>query len=249
MRSNVRFLGLVLTFAIGVSVPGASLVSTVAAIATCPIVPPIGSTVNGGLIVTGTCILNYVTVKGGIMVTTSGRLELENSYVTGGIEIDSGGELDSGHTLGSNFPTNNPSSIKGGIKFHGRDLDLYNATISGEVLVDGNGPGGEPAICGSNLSGGVTVKNITTEAFVGDPGEFLPSGCAGNLIEGSVHVIDSPGLVEIESNTLTGSVILENSTIVLAGNTIGGSVQCRNVAFLNFVDATPNTVRGAVQCP
>ena len=217
----------------------------------CPVAPPPGSVVNGGMIVTGVCILNQVTVRGGITVTATGSLELENSFVSGGIDVAPGGELDLGHTLSSNTPTNNPSSITGGIKFNGRDLDLYNATVSGEVSVDGSAPNFFPSICGSNLSGALKLQNIATTggAFIGDPGEGFPANCAGNLINGSLHVSDSVGLVEIEGNTITGSVILDNSTIELAGNTIGGSVQCTNVTFASDGDPAPNTVGGAIHCP
>jgi hypothetical protein len=227
--------------------------SNVAAKVNCPVAPPPGSTIGGGMIVTGQCILDHVTVTGGITVTSTGQLELENSIVSGGIVVQPGGELDSGHTFFSNTPTGTPSSISGGIKFtNGLDIDLYNATVTGGVVVDGVTEG-FPTICGSSISGGLTYKNITTGGYIGDPNEGFPAQCAGNRIDTSVYVINSPGLIEIEHNNISGSVVLDNARIELAGNTIGGSLTCKNgTTFFETehdgLPEPPNTVNGSNSC-
>ena len=230
--------------------------SNVGAKVNCPIAPPPGSTIGGGMIVTGVCVLDHVSVSGGITVTSTGQLRLEYSMVSGGIVVQPGGELDSGHTLSSNTPTGTPSSISGGIKFtNGKDMDLYNATVTGGVVVDGVAANFFPTICGSSISGGLTYKNIAVGrgGFIGDPGEGFPASCAGNVIDSSLYVIDSPGLVEIEANTISGSVVLDNSRIELVGNSIGGSLTCKNgtLFFSTETDGAPlppNTVGGSDTC-
>ncbi len=220
---------------------------------TCPPVPPPGSTVNGGLLVTGNCTLVNVTVNGGATVTSTGHLELERSTVNGGVTVLKGGELDSGHTIFSFVATGLPSTINGGIKYtNGFDLDLINATVSGEVSIDSNGPQSFPALCGTHFKGTVRLSNVNTGRFLlGDPGEPInfgtPTDCPANTIDGSLFVTNSK-FVEIETNTIKGSVHITNSTVELAVNKIGGSAHCKNVIFVTDGDAAPNTVRGKNTC-
>jgi hypothetical protein len=202
---------------------------------TCPVAIPAGSTVNGGLVVTGDCVLTNVTVHGGVLITSTGGLELENSSVDGGINVQAGGELDSGHTLSSGTDTFNPSTINGGVQALGpmKDLDLDNASINGNVSISGNAPGFAPYICGSSINGSVSISNVVDtpgfHANIGDPGEVVQSGpvrdCPGNTIHGSVSV-SNVQFLEIEGNTITGSVFIDSSTVDVRGNTIGGNVQC-----------------------
>jgi len=78
--------------------------------------PPPGSTVNGGLDVDGTCILDTVTVNGGITVEATGHLEIQNGTVNGGIVVLPCGELDiNATTNGAGVPTGTSSTINGGI--------------------------------------------------------------------------------------------------------------------------------------
>jgi hypothetical protein len=213
----------------------------------CPVAS--GSSVSGGLVVNGVCILDNVTVSGGILVTSGSQLEIENdSFISGGIVVQSGAELDVGHTLSSNTPTGSARSfISGGIKASNPfDIDVYNAEVAGGILIDGV-IAGTPAICGSTISGGLTLKHIDTGAYIGDPNEGYPTACAGNLIDTSVFVIDSPGLVQIEKNTISGSVNLQNSTVEVGGNTIGGSLKCINTVF-TIGEEGPNTVFGSTTC-
>ena len=80
-----------------------------AAGAICPSggVPGPGVTVFGGLEVDGNCVLNNVTIRGGVVIDAAGHLELENSVVYNGI-VDNGGELD----LGFSFLTNTDTGMR-----------------------------------------------------------------------------------------------------------------------------------------
>ena len=217
---------------------------------TCPPNPPPGSTVSGGLLVTGPCLLDHVNVTGGVVVTGTGHLELENSSVSGGITVQPGGELDSGHTMNSSFATYLPSTISGGINYmHGSDLDLVSAIISGKVTIAGSG--GQPTICDSTLSNDLVLKDITTGAFwVGDPGEpvFVNGDCPGNTIGGSLRVTNSRN-IEIEFNTINGSVSIGASNVDFRGNNVRGSASCKSSTFFSDDPPAPNTVHGSSNCP
>ena len=225
---------------------------------TCPPPPPPGSTVNGGLLVTAQCTLVDVTVNGGATVTSTGRLELERSTIRGGVDVQPGGELDSGHTSSSAVGTFLPSTIDGGVNSdHGIDIDLQNATVNGRTTIVGNAAGFSPTICKSTLNGSVTISDINSPnpffpTIVGDPGEPIQAGpvpdCPGNTINGSLFVTNSRFL-EIEGNSIDGSVFLDTSTIELAANNISGSVHCNNATFYTDGDPAPNNVGGSFDCP
>src|SRR4051812_7579168 len=125
---NMGLRRLAVTATLGAIVPCMAIVGVRAAPQnTCPPDPPPGSTVNGGLLVTGMCHLDNVRVNGGIVVTGTGQLEVENSVVNGGIDVQPGGELDVGHTLFSYTATFTPSTINGGIRVaNASDLDVEN---------------------------------------------------------------------------------------------------------------------------
>jgi hypothetical protein len=217
---------------------------------TCPPVPPPGATVHGGLVVSGACILDHVTVDGGVTVTATGHLELEhNSTVHGGVTVEAGGELDVGHTIASDTATFTPNTIDGGITFtNGSDMDLENATVHGAVsIVVSNTPNFSLSICGSALHGTLTLTGVQglagVPALVGDPGEPLFQAgphpdCLGNTIEGAVVVTNSSNL-ELEGNTIHGSVSITNSTVGFSGNTITGSTHCAQVSGVDS-DDTPS---------
>jgi hypothetical protein len=97
----------------------------------------------------------------------------------------------------------------------------------------------------------VSASNFPT--LVGDPNEFFftagpHSDCPRNTIDGSVFVTNSQNL-EIEGNSISGSVHVSNSTVELAGNTIEGSAKCQNVTVFSDGDHTPNTFGGHSNCP
>lgn len=196
---------------------------------TCPPPPPPGSTIDGGLLVTGPCTLVDVTVNGGATVTSTGHLELERSTVNGGVTVEPGGELDSGHTIFSAFATGLPSTINGGIDVtNAIDIDLINADIHGKVSI--NGAGAFPNLCGTHFHGKVELTNVTSSFRFGDPGEVIqfgtPPDCPGNTVDGSLFVSNSR--LEIEGNTISGSVHISDSTVEFAGNTFS-KAHCKNV--------------------
>ena len=216
---------------LGVLVLPAS-VGAASASTTCPPPPPPGSTVDGGLLVTGPCTLVNVTVNGGVTVTATGRLELERSTINGGITVQPGGELDSGHTISSDVATGLPSTIHGGITITiGQDVDLFNADVDGKVVVNGITPAFTPTFCGSHFHGQVELLNLTSLTRFGDPGEAFeagtPTDCPANTLDGSLFVTNSR-TVEIEGNHIAGSVHITDSTVEFAGNTFG-SAHCTNV--------------------
>jgi hypothetical protein len=174
--------------------------------------------------------------------------------VSGGVTVQSGGEFDVDHTLSSGLTTGNHSSVSGGIKFAGIDMDLIGATVTGGTTISSQGSGAIPTVCGSTLDS-LTVSGITgtfAAMPIGDPGEVLEAGpvpdCPGNTLTSSLTITNSHN-VEIESNFIGGSVHISNSTqIELAGNTIKGSAQCTNVTTATDGDAAPNTVGGSNNC-
>jgi len=224
--------------------------------------PASGSRIAGGVEVDGTCILDGVTVNGGITVDSGGHLQFTSSTVNGSISVMGCGELDvNATTNGVGAPTGTTATINGGIVLNASaactspalsDADIWTAQIHGEISVTGNyRRGGTPVICGNAITGDVMVDNLATVApakfYIGDP-DF--GGCTGNTITGALSVSNS-SLLEVESNTVGGSVLLSGSTLGLSENTIGGSLQCSNgTVFLPADHGEPsgNTVDGANSC-
>jgi hypothetical protein len=207
--------------------------------------PASGSRVSGGLEVDGVCILKNVTVNGGITVDSTGHLSQQGGTASGGINVNPNGELDvNALTLGSGAPTGTTSTINGGIRFNAgmaslSDADIWAARISGGIFFTGSLPlqgltFSFPTFCSNTINGTVTFSNVTTYAAVyfGDPGPGGgPYGCPGNSINGSLQLINTHSTAthdEFENNIINGSVVLDNSQVELNGNTIGGSVQCKN---------------------
>ena len=226
--------------------------------------PPPGSTVNGGLDVDGTCILDTVTVNGGITVEATGHLEIQNGTVNGGIVVLPCGELDiNATTNGAGVPTGTSSPINGGIVITAgtlcpagslSDADIWTAQIDGGISVTGAFPFARPFICGNEIRGGVTLNDVSTPFgfFLGDPDAPAPvlGTCPGNTIHGTLHVNNSTNL-EVESNIVGGSVLLSGSVLELNGNTINGSLRCSNGTIIvpgEPGDTQGNTVRGANTC-
>jgi hypothetical protein len=249
-----RIISLVAAAAVAGAV-SVTVASAASAAATCSGGVFTGVNVSGGLVVTGACIYHDSTISGGVTVTSTGGFEIENSSVSGGVVVQAGGEFDVDHTLSSDVTTGNHSSISGGIKFAGKDLDLVGATVTGGTTISGQGPGFVPTICDSTLAS-LTVTGVTGTFIpmpIGDPGEVIQAGpvpdCPGNTLTGSLTVTNSHN-VEIESNLVGGSVTISGSTLVeLAANTIKGSAQCTNVTSATDGDAAPNTVQGSNNCP
>lgn len=227
---------------------------------------PLQATVlSRGLEVNGECVLDHVTVSGGIVVDSGGDLEVESSTVNGDISVYPCGELDidlADHTA----PSGATSTVNGNLVIRASatctspafsDVDIWTARINGQVSVTGNYLGG-PSICGNEITGDVTFDHVTAAhpLWLGDPdGAF---GCPGNTIGGTLAVsYSSASVLEVEANTVTKSILLSGSTLELNENTIGGSLKCSNGAvILPPQDSRPgedsdpfgNTVRGANTC-
>src|ERR1700751_4684360 len=110
---------------------------------TCPPTPPPNSTVHAGLDVVGTCVVNQVTVNGGITIESGGHLQLTSSTVNGGIVTLACGEIDvNATTNGAGTPTGANSTVNGGIDITASDVcppgafsdaDIWTALIQGGI--------------------------------------------------------------------------------------------------------------------
>ena len=236
---------------------------------TCPSggTPPPGSTVNGGLDVDGVCLLDSVTVNGGILVEAGGHLQLTRSTVNGDIVALPCGELDVNAVTGNGSPTGTTSTINGGIHVAAgltcssgafSDLDIWTAQIAGDLTITGTYPTGfAPFICGNTITGSVRLEDVTVtqlgtfESTIGEPGgDTTGRVCPGNTIGGSLHMKNSSGFT-VESNTIGGSVHLSASKLELNGNTIGGSLLCSDGTVIlpsDVNDPPGNTVQGKSTC-
>ena len=229
--------------------------------------PPPGSTVNGGLDVNGTCIVDKVTVNGGITVEAGGHLQLTNGTVNGGILTLPCGEMDINATTGgSGVPTGTTSTINGGIDIVASavcttpgtfsDVDIFGAQIDGGISMTGAfAVNFFPFICGNTVKGSVNLESVTVtplgvfEGAIGDPDNALRN-CPGNTITGSFHMTKS-SVFAVKSNTIGGSVLLSGSTLELNGNTINGSLRCSDGTVIvpgEPGDPTGNTVHGKNTC-
>jgi hypothetical protein len=222
--------------------------------------PAPGSTVTGGLVVDGACILHNVTVHGGIVVLspTGGSpsgLELENCSVFDGIVVEPGAELDAGQTLGGGVsvdPTGSPNTLRGGITIDAASaFNLFGATIDGGVTVTGTLPG-NGTICADTITGDVVLTDATFTGFLAfadsDDAEpvFPTKQCTTNTITGSVDIINSQSndhnFLDFEENDITGNVVVLNSTTEFGGNTVDGNAICIGSTIINQGFGTPTDI-------
>jgi len=127
--------------------------------------PTAGTTVNGGLDVDGTCIVDHVTVNGGITVEAGGHLQFTNGTVNGGIVDLPCGELDLNATTNGAPIAGATSTINGGIDIEASavcttpagafsDADIWTAQINGGISITGTYSAGfAPAICSNQIKG------------------------------------------------------------------------------------------------
>ena len=159
--------------------------------------PPPGSTVTGGLDVDGTCLVDHVTVNGGITVEAGGHLQFTNGTVNGGIVDLPCGELDvNALTGGSGSPiTGATSTINGGIDLEAgngvctiggafSDADIWTAQINGGISITGAYPIAFPFICNNKIKGNIGVHNVTVplEFYIGDP-DRSPDGVRSSTLD------------------------------------------------------------------
>lgn len=236
-----------------------------AAGAVCPSggIPTAGQIVSGGLEVNGICVINAagltaVTINGGIIVDSTGTLELENVIVRGGIFVSPGGELDVGAVAAVGNPTGNPNTIDGGITLDGaKDVDVFGAHITGGITFTGAFLL-FPRVCGSTISGDVVVFGASGGGLaIGEPEAELLGVCLGNTIAGSIAVSNSgagfsDGGVDVEGNTVNGSVWFNASTVEFSSNKVKGSAICTGGTLVlpaPSPDQPGNKVGGSNSCP
>jgi hypothetical protein len=249
-RFFTTFAAMVLVEALTIAFSGSIAFATTS---TCP--AP-GSTVRGGLVVTGNCTTTGVTISGGVTIMGGGRLTIYASTVNGGVNVQANGEFD------ANFPPHSggANTIHGGITMtNPLDLDLSGGTVDGAFVVNGNTPRSGfffiYSICGATLNGDLRIENLPAAPNgigAGDPGETDLTPCAPNTIHGSVFLVNNPkSRIELEANTISGSVFVDNSQASLSGNSIGGSLKCVNGGKLvtyDSDDTNTNTIGGKNGC-
>ena len=179
----------------------------------------------------GTCILNLVTVHGGLTVDGGAHLQLTNSTVDGGINVQPNGELDlQATTNGAGQPIPGSSTVNGGIVVNTPfDLDLRDSKINGGVSIAGpKTVGGSLSLCNLEIRGGVTLTNVTTSPGV-DIGAVILGiiPCSGSTIDGSV-TIDHSVAFAVSNTTISGSLRCINGGVVTnhTGDNITGSNSC-----------------------
>jgi hypothetical protein len=172
----------------------------------CPSSGLSNTTIRSGLVVPpGYCLLDHVRVFGGVVVY--GQVELESSYISGGVHLRPGGEIELGASIFGGDRT--VTTVHGGLHLtHPVDWDIENGLIYGGVHIRGGvDPHASPTFCGNTVHGTMSVRNVTAGiAWIGDPSEdvlFEGGPCTGNTIKGSLLVLNS-SLVHIEGNHVTG---------------------------------------------
>ena len=223
--------------------------------------PPPGSTINGGLEITGGvdgyCELHDVTVTGGIVVDPTpdamlaqghwNAVNLIGSIVSGGVVVGHNSEVDANVDFSTFSVTPDRTTISGGLAWNtGLTGIVVNTTINGAASVNGSGdvsPLCDPAFCWGNhvfcdvrVNGNVTISDINgSQDVLGDPSEqqFSNSNCKGTTIHGSVYMRDS---------NFTRPSDGEPSEI--EGNTISGSVHLDH----STLELNGNTIGGSLLC-
>jgi hypothetical protein len=105
------------------------------------------------------------------------------------------------------------------------DWDIETANIVGPVIFNGLTAPSQPTFCGNTVAGGVKMWNVAADVtFFGDPGDE-DFECPGNTINGVLSIAHS-SFLELEGNTVNGSMFLDSSALELNGNTISGSLVC-----------------------
>jgi hypothetical protein len=109
-----------------------------------------------------------------------------------------------------------------------------------------------PTFCGNTVTGAVRMWNVDAGiTWFGDPGEEAQAfECPGNTINGILSISHS-SFLEVEGNTVNGSVFLDSSTLELNGNTISGSLVCTGSTAIEPGepgDTSGNSVGGTNAC-
>jgi hypothetical protein len=172
----------------------AALPTARAADTTCP-PSPVGSTVNGNLIVPAnqTCVVRGVTVTGNVQIQTNARLvlfaPLPPSTIVGNVSVGTGASLDAspgGLTIDGNLDANQclavslaaPATVGGNvqIQYCTSGISRFGVIIGGNVACNNSG---ECDLNENKVNGNVEVNdNSTANVFNNTIGNNLQ--CQGN---------------------------------------------------------------------
>jgi uncharacterized repeat protein (TIGR03803 family) len=157
----------------------------------------------------------------------------------------------------------NGGSVSGNINVTGGTLILENASVGGNVQIQGGGSfslgpslkimgnvqiqnlpdGPANVICGATVAGNLQFQNNATAVQIG-----YPSSCTGSLIGGNLQVTDNGAATWIYNSTITGDLQDQNNTAstALVGNSVGGNLQAQNNTASTQV--FNNAVKNDLQC-
>jgi hypothetical protein len=142
--------------------------------------------------------------------------------------VNPNGELDiQATTRGAGQPLPGQSTVDGGVIAHSPvDLDLWNVTVNGGItVVNATSPNDYYTFCGINVNGGMSFQN---------------SGGLG------VGIRFSPLVNCVGNNSVSGSVVVDHTTLDMRNTFIQGSLQCINGGKVN--DRGGNRVTGTNTC-
>jgi hypothetical protein len=135
------------------------------------------------------------------------------------------------------------ATVHGGVSVTGGTLFTFSDTIDGGLSFDG--AAATSFVCDTNINGGALVENVG----VGDVvtiGEVDTADCPGGRIDGGARYLNNPGVVELDHNSVHGTVTFTNNTGFLQeieSNDINGSLDCTGNG--NIIDdGLPNTTTG-----
>jgi hypothetical protein len=186
--------------------------------------------------VTATCFGDNVTVDGGVVVNPGASLQLTNSTVRGGINVNGGSLI---------LPTaanHGRNDIDGGIVMMYNSsvlsaLALFDSDINGQLSISGlsggSSSGGGLAcgkvngeLCNLKIDGGLTLSNSDSKCGKMVIGTSLAS-CPGSKIYGGV-ILDNSVVGSLFNNTVKGGLFCINGGAVSnkANNNIAGKITC-----------------------
>jgi hypothetical protein len=174
----------------------------------------------------GTWIISNATVAGSVKLSSGASLMISHSSIGGSVTGTTGGELIvSSSTVGG--------AVISGV---GEAVAVCSSTVNGAF--DANATPAGVQVCATTIAGSVGVAGSTAGVMVGDPTRQCPTNrltsagaaifannlsgfdLSGNVISGSLKVSHSGGM---DPPLIPG---LKSAAPVIAGNTIGGSINC-----------------------
>jgi hypothetical protein len=136
---------------------------------------------------------------------------------------------------------------KGGVVIpSGARVSIMDSTIKGVVLADGGAAG--LTICGTTVTGKLTVKGATDYLLLGDTVE---EACFGNWFNTGVTLTGNTGGLTLGDNTISGGVIVTNNvgngpapnhlSPEIEANSIKGKLECSGNSPIASNDGRPNS--------